>query len=60
VTRSTSGRSFLDSNILVYTDDEKTPGKQEAALALIERCLQRSTGVVSSQVDGVEIVNPFR
>jgi predicted nucleic acid-binding protein len=44
------GRSFLDSNVLVYTDDRGEARKQEAALALLEGCRRRSTGVVSSQV----------
>jgi len=44
------GRSFLDSNVLVYSDDRGEPRKQEAALGLLESCRRRSTGVVSSQV----------
>ncbi|HVT14870.1 MAG TPA: PIN domain-containing protein [Thermoanaerobaculia bacterium] len=44
------GRSFLDSNVLVYTDDQGAPDKQEAALALVDLCRRRSSGVVSSQV----------
>ncbi|HXO25862.1 MAG TPA: PIN domain-containing protein [Thermoanaerobaculia bacterium] len=44
------GRSFLDSNVLVYTDDRGEPRKQEAALGLLESCRRRSNGVVSSQV----------
>jgi predicted nucleic acid-binding protein len=44
------GRSFIDSNVLVYTDDRGEPRKQEAALGLLESCRRRSTGVVSSQV----------
>ena len=43
-------RSFLDSNVLVYTDDRSAPEKQETALALLELCRRRSSGVVSSQV----------
>jgi predicted nucleic acid-binding protein len=43
-------RGFLDSNLLVYTDDHGVPAKQEAALALLERCRRESSGVVSSQV----------
>jgi predicted nucleic acid-binding protein len=42
-------RSFLDSNLLVYTDDRGAARKQEAALALVESCRRRSTGVVSGQ-----------
>jgi predicted nucleic acid-binding protein len=43
-------RSFLDTNILVYTDDRGAPPKQGIALALVESCRRRSCGVVSSQV----------
>jgi predicted nucleic acid-binding protein len=44
------GRSFLDSNLLVYSDDHGAPRKQETALALLDACRRRSSGVVSSQV----------
>ena len=44
------GRNFLDTNVLVYTDDLGEPQKRETALALVERCMQKSCGVVSSQV----------
>lgn len=43
-------RSFLDSNVLVYTDDHGQPQKQQAALALVERCRLQGCGVVSTQV----------
>lgn len=45
-----SDRSFLDSNILVYTDDHDAPDKRERALALIERARKDQSGVVSTQV----------
>lgn len=45
-----SGRSFLDSSILVYTDDRGNSAKQRAALNLIERCKEGDLGVVSIQV----------
>lgn len=44
------GRSFLDTNVLVYSDDQDEPGKQRAALRLIAECRRRRTGVVSIQV----------
>lgn len=44
------GRRFLDSNILVYTDDYDSPKKQTIALELVERCLDAQNGVVSTQV----------
>lgn len=34
--------------LLVYTDDSSEPRKQEAALALVESCRRRASGVVSS------------
>ncbi|MGH9598251.1 MAG: PIN domain-containing protein [Terracidiphilus sp.] len=43
-------RSFIDTNILVYTDDPKDPGKQSRAIGLVLDLLRRGTGVVSLQV----------
>jgi predicted nucleic acid-binding protein len=45
-----SDRSFVDTNVLVYTDDRDSPAKQEAALELFERLRRERTGVVSTQV----------
>jgi predicted nucleic acid-binding protein len=45
-----SVRSFLDSNILVYTDDHDSPRKQARALELIERERIQGAGAVSTQV----------
>jgi len=45
-----SAHSFLDSNVLVYSDDATVPEKQSRALDLIERCRRERTGVVSTQV----------
>ncbi len=45
-----SARSFLDTNVLLYTDDHDAPGKQKLALSLIERCREDRSGVVSTQV----------
>ncbi len=45
-----SARSFLDSNIFVYTDDMRAPQKQARALDLVERCQVERTGVISTQV----------
>ncbi len=44
------GRSFLDTNILVYMDDLDSPGKRARALALVERCGGSGLAVVSTQV----------
>jgi predicted nucleic acid-binding protein len=45
-----NGGSFLDTNVLGYTDDQRAPGKQEQALALVERLRREGTAVVSTQV----------
>ena len=45
-----TSRSFLDTNVLVYSDDPRDPVKQTKALDLIKDHLQRRTGVVSLQV----------
>jgi predicted nucleic acid-binding protein len=44
------GRSFLDSNVLVYTDDASAPAKQAAALDLIQGCRASHSAVLSVQV----------
>jgi predicted nucleic acid-binding protein len=43
-------RSFLDSNVLIYTDDVDSPGKQRSALDLVKAAIAGSWGVVSTQV----------
>jgi predicted nucleic acid-binding protein len=45
-----SARSFLDTNVLLYTDDHDAPQKQKQALSLVERCREDRSGVVSTQV----------
>lgn len=45
-----SGRSFFDSNLLVYTDDQDAPEKQRIALQLIEGARLGRKGVLSTQV----------
>jgi len=45
-----SARSFLDSNVLIYTDDAGAKAKQAVALTLVEQCQARRTGVLSTQV----------
>jgi predicted nucleic acid-binding protein len=44
------GRSFLDTNVLVYTDDAGSPEKQATAVDLVARCRRSREGVVSTQV----------
>jgi predicted nucleic acid-binding protein len=45
-----TGRSFLDANVLVYTDDQGSPEKQAASVDLVARCRRSREGVVSTQV----------
>ena len=45
-----SVRTFIDTNILVYSDDSRDPAKQEKALALIKKHFLERTGVLSLQV----------
>lgn len=44
------GRSFFDTNVLVYTDDQDATEKQRRALDLVADCRRRRSGVVSMQV----------
>jgi len=43
-------RSFVDSNVLVYTDDGGAAGKQATALALMEDLYASRSGFLSIQV----------
>ena len=45
---STTGKSFIDTNVLVYASDDDTPAKQHIARALIAE--QGGSAVVSTQV----------
>ena len=45
-----SARSFLDTNILLYTDDNDAPRKQRRALELYAECRRGGRGVVTTQV----------
>ncbi|MDO8834707.1 MAG: PIN domain-containing protein [Vicinamibacterales bacterium] len=45
-----TGRSFIDSNVLVYTDDSGNPAKQAQAIELVSQGRKDHTGVVSVQV----------
>jgi predicted nucleic acid-binding protein len=46
----TSGRSFLDTNVLLYADDPGDAAKQRRAEDLFEELRLGGTGVVSTQV----------
>ena len=45
-----SARSFFDTNILIYADDQAAPAKQRRALELVAEHRRAGTGVVSLQV----------
>lgn len=45
-----SARSFIDTNVFVYTDDRDSPEKQATAIDLFARARQERWGVVSTQV----------
>ncbi len=50
VKRSTSARSFFDTNVLIYTDDHDAPDKRDEALELLAGARRGGTGVVSTQI----------
>jgi len=43
-------RSFFDTNVLIYADDQAVPAKQQRALDLVAEHRRAKTGVVSLQV----------
>lgn len=45
-----SGKFFIDTNILVYSFDNRQPDKKVRALALISEALQTGNGMISWQV----------
>jgi predicted nucleic acid-binding protein len=45
-----SARSFFDTNVLVYADDQAAPGKQRRAVELVAEQRRAGTGAVSLQV----------
>jgi predicted nucleic acid-binding protein len=45
-----SVRSFFDTNILIYTDDESAPVKKRRSLGLVAEHRRGGTGVLSLQV----------
>jgi predicted nucleic acid-binding protein len=55
-----SVRSFFDTNVLVYADDEFTPAKQRRACDLVAQHRRDGTGVVSLQVLQEYFVNVTR
>ena len=45
-----TGRTFIDTNILVYAYDSRDLQKQERAQAILKRCIEAETAVLSAQV----------
>ncbi len=45
-----SARSFFDTNVLLYTDDKASLGKQRRAVGLVAEHRRSGTGVISLQV----------
>jgi predicted nucleic acid-binding protein len=45
-----SGKTFLDTNVLVYAHDPRSGPKHEAAKALVTRLWHERSGLVSTQV----------
>jgi predicted nucleic acid-binding protein len=43
-------RYFVDTNVLIYAEAKDEPLKQRAALKLLKRLYQETTGVLSTQV----------
>jgi len=43
-------RSFIDTNILVYTDDADSPEKCRQAVDLVEDAMRSNQGIISTQV----------
>lgn len=44
------GRDFIDTNIVVYANDSRHPGKQKQALTLVADALRSGSGVICTQV----------
>lgn len=45
-----SGRFFIDTNVFVYSFDDRQPDKQERSRALIQEGLKTGMGMISTQV----------
>lgn len=60
VTRGMSARSFLDTNVLLYADDQSAPVKQRRSRDLVAEHRRAGTGVVSLQVLQEYFVNVTR
>lgn len=45
-----SAKYFIDTNVFVYSFDNRQPAKKERSLALIQQALQTGLGIISAQV----------
>jgi predicted nucleic acid-binding protein len=50
VSRLTSGRFFLDTNVLVYANDASAPAKRDRARQLLVEAFETRQGCLSTQV----------
>jgi predicted nucleic acid-binding protein len=55
-----SARSFFDTNVLLYSDDESAPAKQRCSRDLVAEHRRSGTGVISLQVLQEYFVNVTR
>jgi predicted nucleic acid-binding protein len=55
-----SARSFFDTNVLLYADDESAPAKQRCSRDLVAKHRRARTGVISLQVLQEYFVNVTR
>lgn len=44
------GRSFFDTNIIIYRDDIAYPDKQKIAIDLLDSCWKDNNAIISTQV----------
>jgi predicted nucleic acid-binding protein len=45
-----SGNFFIDTNVFVYSFDDRHPAKKERSLAVIQEALESGMGIISTQV----------
>jgi predicted nucleic acid-binding protein len=45
-----NAKYFIDTNIFVYSFDNRQPSKKERAMALIQEALKTGAGIISTQV----------
>jgi predicted nucleic acid-binding protein len=45
-----SDKYFIDTNIFIYSFDDRQPAKKQRALALIQEALTNGSGMISTQV----------